>query len=123
MKEKKLRKRIRALELPDVKGKSMQDFIPAYERILVELKIKNKDDLDRARTIVAETIDELQTQIMTEACKGLMMGKYKDVTELPLYRNEENGTVENVPDSIMKWFAFVAWLNERSNEMLFEQDG
>ena len=57
---------------------------------------------------------EIQDTIAQNAA-DIMAGKYRDEADMaarmPLYRNGDK--MRNVPDSIMKWYAFTAWLNEK----------
>ena len=36
---------------------------------------------------------------------------YSMAVRMPLYRDGE--TMRNVPEDLMKWYAFMAWLNEK----------
>ena len=58
---------------------------------------------------------EMQDAIVAKNAADIMSWKYRDEEDMaarrPLYRNGEE--MRNIPEELMKWYAFTAWLNER----------
>ena len=67
------------------------------------------------REEVIEHLMSLQDAIIAQNAADIMAGKYTDEADMearmPLYRNGD--TIRNIPEDIMKWYAFTAWLNDR----------
>lgn len=54
---------------------------------------------------------KLQKEIQQQTIKDNEAGKYKDISEIPLYRTPD-GQVTNIPENMMRWYIFMSWLND-----------
>ena len=92
-----------------------EDLPRVYEQLLRENGIRTKAQIMHLRVKVLEHLMELQDAIIAKNAADIRAGKYRDeedmAARMPLYRNGDE--MRNVPESIMKWFSFVAWLNEK----------
>ncbi len=92
-----------------------EDLPRVYEQLLRENGIRTKAQITHLRVKVLEHLVELQDAIIAKNAADIMAGKYRDEADMaariPLYRNGDE--MRNVPESIMKWYAFTAWLNEK----------
>ncbi len=93
-----------------------KEALPAlYEQLLRENGIRTQSQMAILREEVIAHLMGMQDAIIAQNAADIMAGKYKDEADMaarmPLYRNGD--TMRNVPDEIMKWYAFTAWLNER----------
>ena len=93
-----------------------KEALPAlYEQFLRDHNIRTQNQIAILREEVVEHLMEMQDAIIVKNAADIMEGKYRDEADMaarmPLYRNGD--TIRNVPDSIMKWYAFTAWLNEK----------
>ncbi|MBR3016364.1 MAG: hypothetical protein IKH57_04695 [Clostridia bacterium] len=93
-----------------------KEALPAlYEQLLRDHGIRTKAQISILREEVIEHLMTLQDVIIAQNAADIMAGKYRDEADMaarmPLYRNGDK--MRNVPDSIMKWYAFTAWLNEK----------
>lgn len=109
-----------SITLPDKNSvPSKDDLFPIYEGILDTLHIRTRVELNILRDIVTEQIMEKQEEERQRLLRGLMNGSITDYDNLPLLRNEkEDGTVDmKIPDSMMPLVMFVAWLNDKAEEL------
>lgn len=86
-----------------------------YEQLLRENGIHTQAQIASLREEVIEYLMSLQDAIIAQNAADIMAGKYTDEADMaarmPLYRNSD--TIRNIPEDIMKWHAFTAWLNDR----------
>ena len=105
---------VEKLQLPGKECPST-DLPGAYEQLLRENGIRTQSQIAHLRVKVLEHLMEMQDVIIAQNAADIMAGKYWDEADMaarmPLYRDGE--TMRNVPEEIMKWYAFTAWLNER----------
>ena len=102
------------LQLPG-KEHPKEELPRVYDQLLRENGIRTQSQIIRLRVKVLEHLMSLQDAIIAQNAADIMAGKYSDEADMaarmPLYRNGD--TMRNVPDEIMKWYAFTAWLNEK----------
>lgn len=105
---------VEKLQLP---GKEYpKEALPAlYEQFLRENGIRTQSQIAHLRVKVLEHLMEMQDAIVAQNAADIMAGKYRDEADMaarmPLYRDGD--TMRNIPNEIIKWYAFTAWLNER----------
>ncbi|MBR3017841.1 MAG: hypothetical protein IKH57_12345 [Clostridia bacterium] len=94
------------------------DFPWVYERLLRDHGIRTKAQIAILREEVVEHLMSLQDAIICQNTADVFAGKYKNEADMkarmPLYRDGD--TMRNIPDEIMRWYAFTAWLNERTEK-------
>ena len=92
---------------------------PLYEPILNQLGAKTREDIDKLRMVVGDRIQRMSDEIVKQNMRDFMAGKIKRMEDMPLYRKKtpEGETLENVPEEMMAWFAFMAFLNEKSEDL------
>lgn len=99
------------IELPDPRG--VKNPNPIYEPILQQLGVTAKKEVILLRDLAIDKSDKISQQVLSQNYQDLMAGKIKRPEDMPLYR-EETGTgvrLHNIPDELMRWYAFIAWLN------------
>ena len=109
-----------SITLPDKNAvPSKDDLPPIYEGILETLHIRTRLELNILRDIVTEQLMQKQEEERQRLLQGLMNGSITDYDNLPLLRNEkEDGSVDmKIPDSMMPLVMFVAWLNDKAEEL------
>ena len=109
-----------SITLPDKNAvPSKDDLPPIYEGILETLHIRTRLELNILRDIVTEQLVQKQEEERQRLLQGLMNGSITDYDNLPLLRNEkEDGSVDmKIPDSMMPLVMFVAWLNDKAEEL------
>ena len=108
---------LNSLSLP---GKEYQkETLPAiYETILRDNGIRTQSHFSTLREQVIQHLMEMQDAIICQNTADVFAGKYKNEADMkarmPLY--SDGDTMRNIPDEIMKWYAFTAWLNERAEK-------
>ena len=108
------------ITLPDKNAvPSKEELPPIYEEILGTLHIRTRLELNILRDIVTEQLMEKQEEERQRLLRGIMIGEIKEVDDLPLMRKENSdGTVDmKIPDSMMPMVMFVAWLNEKAEDL------
>ena len=115
MKRNELKWALEKVNLPDPKP-IRHNPTSAYEKVLRQLGVSTAEEIDSLRLLVGEKIQKMSFKIQLKAFRDLTLGKYSSIEEVPLYRDETGGrvVVRNVPEELMPWFAFIAWLNERA---------
>lgn len=102
------------LQLPG-KEHPKEELPRIYDQLLRDHNIRTQSQIAHLREEVVEHLMSLQDAIIAQNAADIMAGKYRDeedmAARMPLYRDGD--TMRNVPDEIMKWYAFTAWLNER----------
>ena len=92
-----------------------EDLSRVYEQLLRENGIRTQSQIASLREEVIEHLMSLQDAIIAQNAAEIMAGKYTDEADMaarmPLYRNGD--TIRNIPEDIMKWYTFTAWLNEK----------
>lgn len=98
---------------------SKADLPPIYEGILDTLHIRTRLDLSLLRDIVTEQLMEKQEEERTKLLRGIMARQIKVEDDLPLMRKENSdGSVDmKIPESMMPLVMFVAWLNEKVEDL------
>lgn len=98
---------------------SEEELFTLYEGILDTLHIRTRLDLNMLRDIVTEQLMEKQEEERTKLLYGIMNGSITDYDNLPLLRNEKaDGSVDmKIPEGMMPLVMFVAWLNEKVEEL------
>ncbi len=103
-----------ALSLPG-KEHPMEALPALYEQILRENGIRTQSQIAILREEVVEHLMELQDAIVAQNVADIMAGKYRNeedmAARMPLYRDGD--TMRNIPEDLMNWYAFTAWLNEK----------
>ena len=114
MKRNELKAALEKLNLPDPKPIS-DNPTPAYEKVLRDLGVTTVDEINTLRELVGEKIEEMSFKVQMKAFKDFTAGKYSSIEEVPLYRDESGDrvVVRNIPEEMMTWLSFIAWLNER----------
>ena len=108
---------LNSLSLP---GKEYpKEALPAiYEQILRDNGRRTRQQLSTLRKQVIQHLMEMQDTIIRQNAEDVLTGKYKNEADMkarmPLYHDSD--TMRNIPDEIMKWYAFTAWLNERTEK-------
>ncbi len=86
-----------------------------YDQLLRENGIRTQSQIANLREEVVEHLMALQDAIIAQNAADIMAGKYRDeedmAARMPLYRDGDS--MRNVPEDILKWYAFTAWLNEK----------
>ena len=109
-----------SITLPDRNSVPSKDALPPiYEGILDTLHIRTRVELNILRDIVTEQLMQKQEEERQRLLQGLMNGSITDYDNLPLLRNEkEDGSVDmKIPDSMMPMVMFVAWLNDKAEDL------
>lgn len=115
---KRFRDKLDTITLPMADTtKSFEEANSLYEPILKELWVNTSRDMYVLRMDVADKIGDMQTEIRLDTMNRLLAGEFKNIEDVPLYRDEASGQVRNIPQEITPWFMFMAWLNETENKI------
>ena len=109
-----LRPKLDKLTLPLADtSKPVDEADPLYKPILRQLGVESQQELNMLRRVVAQKIEDMQDEKRKETIKRVTAGEIVSPDDIPLLRGSD-GTLRNIPDDIMPWFVFVAWLNEKA---------
>ena len=104
-----------AVTLPDPSG--IKNPTPVYEPILREMGVTTKQEIDELRWLIDEKTVDMGREIAMQNARDFASGKRTNVEDMPMYREEKPDgrvVIHNIPPEVMKWYGFLAWLNDRS---------
>jgi len=84
-------------------SKSSSSADPIFAPILEKLNVHTPQALNLLREAIQDYLMKLQEKTQQQAIQDYAAGKYKDITEVPLYRTPD-GDLTNIPEDMLRWF-------------------
>jgi len=88
-----------------------------FKNLLIGLNVKTKSDLTNLKSLVENKIVEVYKQAVLQSAMDVINGKYKNITEAPMYR--KNDIIYNIPDNVQRWCHFYGLIEKFEKVELF----